>query len=265
MADNTNFLVVVSVFKNEGHIIREWVEHYVAEGVDHFVLIDNGSTDNYAQGLTCPGKITLDVDPQRYNQVGLLNKHLELLKTYEWVLVVDLDEFMYGKKGFTIRSYLESIPKTIHQVVVPWKMFGSSGHQSQPTNVVKGFTQRKHYADKRMANFKAVCRTRHLRSIGVHQSHFKYDGLETITPDNTSVDMPSLRSSATLIDENVLRSHSLALNHYAIQSWEYFSGVKMTRGGNNRQTEHLRDEHYFHSYDWNDMCDTELLQKKSTG
>ena len=32
------FLSVLSVFKNESHILEEWLNHYINEGVEHFYL-----------------------------------------------------------------------------------------------------------------------------------------------------------------------------------------------------------------------------------
>ena len=40
------FLSVLSIFKNEIMNLKVWIEHYLWQGVDHFYLIDNGSTDN---------------------------------------------------------------------------------------------------------------------------------------------------------------------------------------------------------------------------
>ena len=40
------YLSIVAIFKNESWILKEWIEHYLNQGVDHFFLIDNGSTDN---------------------------------------------------------------------------------------------------------------------------------------------------------------------------------------------------------------------------
>ena len=37
---------VLAMFKNEYSTIKEWIEHYLAEGVEHFYLIDNGTNDN---------------------------------------------------------------------------------------------------------------------------------------------------------------------------------------------------------------------------
>ena len=40
-------LSIVAMFKNESSIIKQWIKHYIEENVEHFYLIDNGSTDNY--------------------------------------------------------------------------------------------------------------------------------------------------------------------------------------------------------------------------
>ena len=39
--------VVCSVFKDECHILEEWIVHYLYHGVDHFYLINDNSDDNY--------------------------------------------------------------------------------------------------------------------------------------------------------------------------------------------------------------------------
>lgn len=64
-------IALVSIFKNEGHIIEEWIEHYIKEGVDTFYLIDNGSTDNYIEKIQryiTSGKVILNID-------GILNNY----------------------------------------------------------------------------------------------------------------------------------------------------------------------------------------------
>ena len=40
------YLSVLSIFKNETMNLKIWIEHYLWQGVEHFYLIDNGSTDN---------------------------------------------------------------------------------------------------------------------------------------------------------------------------------------------------------------------------
>ena len=42
-------LVVAAVFKNEAPILKEWILHYLKWGVEHFYLVNDGSTDNYLE------------------------------------------------------------------------------------------------------------------------------------------------------------------------------------------------------------------------
>jgi|GEM_PF-6480732 len=45
------FLSVICIFKNESASIVEWIEHNLAEGVEHFHMIDNGSIDDTIEKL----------------------------------------------------------------------------------------------------------------------------------------------------------------------------------------------------------------------
>jgi hypothetical protein len=38
---------VCAVFKNESHILEEWLLHYIYRGIDHFYLVNDNSTDDY--------------------------------------------------------------------------------------------------------------------------------------------------------------------------------------------------------------------------
>ena len=38
---------VAMCFKNEAHILEEWINHYIDEGIVQFLLCNNNSTDDY--------------------------------------------------------------------------------------------------------------------------------------------------------------------------------------------------------------------------
>jgi hypothetical protein len=40
-------LILCAVFKNESHILSEWIQHYLCRGVEHIYLINDYSTDNF--------------------------------------------------------------------------------------------------------------------------------------------------------------------------------------------------------------------------
>ena len=83
-------LVVVAIFKNEAVAMREWLNHYVREGVDHFYMIDNGSTDNWqpeVEGFP----VTIYSDTEKAKQMEHYNNYFleEVKRSSEWVMVVD--------------------------------------------------------------------------------------------------------------------------------------------------------------------------------
>jgi hypothetical protein len=296
------FLCVVAIFKNESHIMEEWIRHYLQEGVDHFFLIDNGSTDgSYPVLNQLTERVTVFRDPQKNSQIILYNRHcLQPAKGFEWALVCDLDEFVYAKNGFkTIAEYLHQVPSETVQVTVPWKMFGSSGLNStdlpstenQPPLVVPYFTRRADY-DKppafpknlegvqvsllkdsagnalKFSLNKSLVRTKMLKRIMIHcHSLHRVPAGSTVSSYLGKTGAERLHFkwfSMGLASEYVLQNSALNLNHYAIQSLDWYTRVKMTRGDvSDAAEDNSRDLATFLRYDRNsdDIVDEELAAK----
>jgi hypothetical protein len=235
------FLSIMATFKNENHILQEWIEHYIAEGATHFYLIDNESTDDFMitlQPFIDENMVTLFHESGR-NQHGNYNKNVfPLAKESSYILTVDLDEFVYSRLEFdTISSYLRSLNRNdISDIHIPWKMFGSNGHIQQPPSVIKGFTRRS--PDKHIL-VKSIVNTSKLIEFGIHTHEMMKD------------------------HETIVNPKHLNLNHYAIQSWSFFEKIKMTRG-DAMGSDAVRDVQYFKNYDHNDILDTELKEKNRT-
>jgi glycosyltransferase involved in cell wall biosynthesis len=145
-------------------------------GVQHFYLIDNGSDDNYLPKIVKyinQGIITLNIDNKRHAQVELYNKYYlnKCKENSKWVMVVDLDEFVYSRNGYnTIREYLSSV-KNVSQIVIPWKMFGSNGHITQPDSVIKNFTKRDNIPNEgSIINGKCITKCKYLKQLHQHKS-----------------------------------------------------------------------------------------------
>ena len=175
-------------------------------------------------------------------------------------MVVDLDEFMYARNGYkTIKDYLKSLSDSVYEIQVPWKQFGSSGHTKQPKSIINGFTKRK--KNPNMINFKpefietkSIIRGNELKKIGVHVHH----SISKYFSNGSMVD-----TTYTYITENILKTSHLHLNHYRIQSWEFYKNVKMRRGDNlDKKNDNKRNRRFFDEQDTNDIVDTELKQKR---
>jgi len=269
------FLSIIAILKNEEHIIDEWISHYLNEGVDHFFLIDNGSTDNSVEALSKyveKGVVTLVEDDKKWAQEELYNQYfLPKKNKSRWFLICDLDEFVYARGRYkTIRHFLKWRLPWIGIVRIPWKMFGSSGHIAQPKSVIRSFTKRSQYGEKlnpgmtseKMSLSKAIVRGRLVKRFSLHHSITK----PTITIDARNKIIKKKEDKLhQFIDEDSLSKSHLHLNHYAIQSWEWFSEVKSKRGAADHENhESVRNKAYFDEYDndSNDLVDKELAKKK---
>jgi len=271
------YLVLVAIFKNETAILQEWLEHYFMEGVDHIYLIDNGSEDQ-PQRILAPyvreGTVEYHVDPRPHMQTGHYNSYLDQVKRdAEWVIVVDLDEFIYSRLQFTtIADYLKSVESTVSQIYIPWKLFGSSGWLEQPANCLDHFIHRTLYnhvktngmRDADHMFIKTIVRTKYLTRMEIHCSGIQAPSVnvQQITSDGQPADLvdPSFQS----ISEEILKKSALHLNHYPIQSYEWFRRVKMPRGSAAMAVnDKVRTIGYYNSFDShsNQIIDEELCRK----
>ena len=260
------YLSVLALFKNESHIFREWMTHYLKEGVDHFYLIDNGSTDNYVSVLyPFRDKISFYYDATPHNQRNMYMKCYDTFKNEtEWLLVIDLDEFVYGNGTYTtIASVLHQIEQSdpyIVSVRIPWTVFGSSGYNKQPRNVVKSFRQRRSYVTPHNEFTKSVFRPEHTTNFNNHVSYC----LPPYRIYNVSGIPRTLQEEDWFIPvtEQLLRNSELRLNHYVLQSFEFYTKVKMQRGDSQHKTNE-RSVQTFHDLDkaCNDVYDCTLYNK----
>jgi len=263
-------LLVLALFKNESHVLAEWVEHYLAEGATAIHLINNNSTDDFLsplQKFIDSGVVTLHHDNRQHCQWQIYNEHLQRLRSQcRWLLVCDLDEFIYARgPERRISDVLKGQRMEVSGIHLPWKMFGSSGLKRQPKSVRAGFVARAdldaHHPCKTAQGAipgKTIARASRIRSLDIHTCNLSWG--RRILPNGEAAD----RGSFQTISEAALDSHPLHLNHYAIQSLELFKAVKMTRGDvNHADYASIRDLDYFRRYDTNTVHDDELAIKSS--
>ena len=230
-------LGLLVIIKNERMVIREFIEHYKWQGVEHFYVIDNGSNDNTKEILDP----YIEQGIMTYEHLGTPHRqthHYNYMfgkygKECDWLIICDADEYIYARcDGKNIRDELRVIGQDVSAVTLSWKMFASNGHIEQPPCIRTGFTKRGSVLSQ---CFKSIVRTKYVARLDVHE-HRVTQGRRLHDPD------------------------CLALNHYAIMSWEYFEKVKMTRGDVlNSKTDNHRNRAYFEAYDkYSDVDDMEL-------
>ncbi len=109
-------LGVVTMARDEGTMLRRWVEHYTAQvGAEHVLVIDDNSTDGSTDDLPCPViKIPYlhkkGFEPAR---MGLLaGISAGLLEAYDALLFCDADEFVIAdpKRHESLRHFVADRP-----------------------------------------------------------------------------------------------------------------------------------------------------------
>lgn len=232
------FLSMLAIFKNEEQSLSMWIEHYCWMGVDHFYLIDNGSTDNSRKILEQyenHGIVSIFSLPEKHKQQEHYRNVYDKVvkKNSVWVIIADLDEFWYVK-GSTIKKQLKCFGQ-YNVISSKWRMFGSDGLIEQPKDIRVSITHR-HPALN--SNTKCIFQTNPINSTQIT--------LHTIEDEPNQIDA----------------SDVFRLNHYPIQSWEYFQKVKMQRGDATSSTvDNIRNEDYFKNYDKDtDYEDLDLQQ-----
>jgi hypothetical protein len=271
------FLSIVAIFKNEENILIEWLEHYLMEGVEHFYLIDNGSTDGYQKIIERYVKeklVDINIDSTPHKQIEHYNSYYldKVKKESKWVMIVDLDELIYSRKQFkSISCYLKSLQSNIAQVYVPWKIFGSSGYIEQPSKCIDNFIMRTQYNHKKNHGMvdtekiltKTIVKTEYLTKMTIHCAITNGNNIIEITSDNQII---SSGDTYKYINEGILENSVLHCNHYPIQSYEYFKKIKMSRGSANTQKfDKIRNIEYYNSFDSQgcQLVDKELSIKRN--
>jgi len=233
---------VVAVFKNESMILPEWIQHYINEGADHLYLIDNGSEDDYMTSLIrLPQQqmITLirDSTPHQRGLQDMLMKRYAtpwIKEKSQWALVVDIDEYVYPSgTERCIADVLASYPEEIGRIWLPWKIFGSNGHLTQPPEgIVAGFTKRRGVDHSMAVPFLGYGKSFTRMSDTVELlTHFSGNDSRAYHFSNGSHVVYGKQHANVTLEEAYSHRQSLQLNHYMFQSRDYYERVKCVRGG----------------------------------
>jgi hypothetical protein len=120
-------LAMVMKVKDEGDILEDTLRYHAAQGVDVFVVTDNGSTDSTPEILqrwVDAGRMQVINEPSagfRDEAHGWVTRMARLAATdhdADWVLHTDADEFWWPVSG-DLRSSLEQVPDSYGVVVTP--------------------------------------------------------------------------------------------------------------------------------------------------
>ncbi|MCI4658395.1 glycosyltransferase family 2 protein [Cryobacterium zhongshanensis] len=113
--------------RDEIDIIAAMIEHHLAQGIDLFIVTDNGSIDGtyeLLQGYAVRGVLELHLDPVQHKQqhriVTEMARRAYTVHHADWVINADADEFWVAKNpAIRLRTAFENIDTGIRSFEVP--------------------------------------------------------------------------------------------------------------------------------------------------
>lgn len=139
----------MTVFKNEAPYLDEWLAFCVLQGVEHFLLYDNGSTDHSKEVLQPwirAGLVELFDWPLHWKSGAQTKAFMDALDRLRgrsrWGAFIDIDEYLFSPTGRSVAEVLREYEGTAG-VVVNWQCYGSSGHKTRPNGLtIESYTRR---------------------------------------------------------------------------------------------------------------------------
>ncbi|MGI9211396.1 MAG: glycosyltransferase family 2 protein [Methylococcaceae bacterium] len=245
-------LAITSIQRNRNPWIVEWLAFHMLAGFNRFYIYTHKCTDGMTETLLRLAQhYPVTVHPLEMDELPQLVAYQHAIEHYtsvvDWMAFIDGDEFLFSPR---YRYFGEALarfePFPLSALAVYWVCYGSNGHIDEPSGLILENYPR-HSGPDFMVNrhVKSVVKGR--QTIRLHSSHlFDTDGGtfdEQLRPINMGW-MQNLQASCDLF----------RINHYAVQSYEYFSNTKRSIGAADGNPRLIRSEDWYFEHDRNE-CD----------
>jgi hypothetical protein len=234
-------VAIVSMFRNTGPYIREWVDYHYMIGVDHFWLYNDDSDDNWEEALKAyiadgivevfywpsgkpdwvPGQLAAFQDGIR-KAIGVA----------KWVALLDQDEFILPMQDKSLPECLRNHYSHAAGIYANWRNFGTSGvclSDGQYMLPLLTRCSQKHHS--RNAVGKSIFRPECASIDQLWSPHFcplkpgfRYsngNGTETLEVDGSDLKTDGKKYELYI-----------RINHYAFRDENYFYNIRLPRDSN---------------------------------
>lgn len=270
-------VTAVSMMKDEGPFLIEWVAHHLAVGFTDLVVYTNDCSDGTDDMLIRLEELGLahhrrnDIPEGLKPQPSALNyaQAEPIVQQSDWVMVFDADEFLSIRYGDGTIDGLISAAKDrgANGIVVTWRIFGSGGivewsraPVTEQYLMAAPTTWNKGWGVKTLFTFDAD-----YWKLGIHRPKMKNRHIDTPFPDTVHW----LNGSGLPMEDyfrfrgwrSITRTVGydwVQLNHYAVKSVDSYAIRKMRGNVNNKKDKYNSD--YWSLQDRNEVRDETMLR-----
>lgn len=263
--------------KNEGAFLLEWIAHHRATGFTDFLVFSNDcsdGTDRMLDRLAEMGWLTHVRNDDRAEEgpqwaaLKAADKH-PLTRAADWVLVLDVDEFVNIHAGGRRLADLLAVLPQATAIPLTWRMFGNAGVlRYADTPVTETFTRAAPAVigwPWRAQLFKTLFRNDGTYAkLGVHRPRSPDPARLPAQAwfDGSGRALPASYHTGRIISDYSRDTYGLVqLNHYALGAMESYL-LKCDRGRANREGASL-DMGYWVERNFSEVEDRSILSLDS--
>lgn len=133
-----NFIGLIVRCKDEPYVY-EFVNYYITQGVDKIYIIDDNSNKQIYKNVINNEKVHIIYDNDIIKKNSISKLYMEIKNNYEWLIYVDIDEYITTKKNInkTIKEELETTFKDCMCIKIPWVMMSCNSIENNPESLLK--------------------------------------------------------------------------------------------------------------------------------
>lgn len=257
---------ICAIFKNEAPYLKEWIEFHKIQGVEHFYLYNNDSSDHYLEILQpyINSRCVSLVDWPYTYEFGETNAWLDLQRAAyvhclkgcksepSWVAFIDLDEFLFCPNGMSLKEFLRPYQR-YGGVCVNWLMFGTSEIEEIPPGqtMIENLIHCAPLEEARHLRGKSIVQPKYVNGcLDAHTFSFKR-GLFTVNVGEKKI-TGGMELSQIFHDR-------IRINHYWTRTESWFRTKKIPSRNRRRDWE-TPDVLHQRSTLYNERTDTAILR-----
>lgn len=243
---------IASIQRDRGPWIVEWLAFHMMVGFNQFHIYAHRCVDDMPATLLKLSRaypitvheVTTDDRPQLASYQHAWNTHGDAV---DWMAFIDGDEFLFPVRHAHIGEALaEYDDRTLSALCAYWMCYGSSGHVDEPAGLML-----QNYPRHSRPDFIS---NRHVKSIVRGRQAVATTASHVFQTPHGSFDELMRPVHHGFMRELTPSHQTLRINHYMVQSWQFYLGTKQRIGAPDANPNLVRPPEWYRMNDRND-CD----------